>query len=504
MTTYRNPVLPGFHPDPSVCRVGADYYLAVSSFEYFPGLPLFHSRDLVHWRPIGHALTRRSQLDLTGIACSDGLFAPTLRFHQGRFYLVSTVMGGRGNFLVTADHPAGPWSDPRWIDEGGFDPSLCFDEDGTVYYSRRQGRDTVQARIDVTTGRLHEPLRRIAEPYASNDSEGPHLYRIGGWYYLLNAEGGTGYGHMVTIGRSRSPWGPFVSCPWNPILTHRHLVGADVRYTGHGDLVEDEAGRWWLVFLGTRHRPHLGTCFHTLGRETFLAPVEWTEEWPVVNGGRPVELRLPARQPLHPWPALPEVDRFEQPALDPRWSFIRNPDERRICWTPQHPHLRLTGSTTTLDDPGSPSFLGRRQEEYHFAATVELEIAPQSRGEEAGLALVQSREFHAEICLCCDERGERVVVKRRLLDVQVETASAPAAPGRWVFAVEGDYTHYRFSFGRPGEPRVPLGQCPVRFLASEVATGWTGVMLGPYASASAGAAAAPVLVHEFSYRNRAP
>jgi xylan 1,4-beta-xylosidase len=280
---FHNPVIRGFHPDPSICRVGDDYYLAVSSFEFFPGVPLFHSRDLVNWRKIGHALTRQSQLDLSQARCSQGIFAPTLRHHEGTFYLTTTNVGGGGNFLVTATDPAGPWSDPVWIDRDAFDPSLFFDDDGRVYYTRREGQRIAQAEIDVRSGRLGTPLRIIADAFSSTDAEGPHLYKSNGFYYLLCAEGGTGYGHMVTIGRSRSPWGPFESCPWNPILTHRHVIPSPIRYTGHGDLVQTPDGAWWMVFLGTRHHPRRGYCFHVLGREVFLAPVTWRDDWPIVN-----------------------------------------------------------------------------------------------------------------------------------------------------------------------------------------------------------------------------
>src|SRR5690606_5257489 len=292
-----NPILPGFYPDPSVCRVGHDYYLVTSSFEYFPGVPIFHSTNLVDWRQIGHVLTRKGQLNLEGAKSSKGIFAPTLRHHQGTFYVVTTNMSGGGSFYVTSRDPAGPWSDPIHVQEQSFsmDPSLFFDEDGKVYYTRHGGlRDggVYQAEIDVATGRLDAEPRLIWSGTGGIWPEGPHLYKVDGTYYLMIAEGGTSYGHEVTVARSASPWGPFELCPENPILTHKTDRKHPIQATGHADLVQTPEGSWWMVFLGIR--PWDGEHHH-LGRETFLAPVTWSPAgWPVVNGGKFVDLALAA------------------------------------------------------------------------------------------------------------------------------------------------------------------------------------------------------------------
>ena len=285
-TAYRNPVIPGFHPDPSVVRVGDDFYLVTSSFEFFPGVPIFTSRDLVHWRQLGHVLTRESQLPLQKARPSGGIYAPTLRYHDGTFYMITTNVDGGGNFLVTAKDPAGPWSEPVWLpDFGGIDPSLFFDDDGTVYLTGQgsgspgQPRGIYQTTLDVKTGKLLGPLRLVWDRTGTRYPEGPHLYKIRGRYYLMIAEGGTEYGHMVTIARSDSPWGPFEACPRNPILTHRQTENdMPVQGTGHADLVEAADGSWWMVFLA--FRPVSG-YWHHLGRETFLAPVTWDADgWP--------------------------------------------------------------------------------------------------------------------------------------------------------------------------------------------------------------------------------
>src|SRR5436190_867054 len=292
--TFTNPIIPGFHLDPSICRLGQDYFLVTSSFEYFPGVPLFHSRDLVHWRQIGHVLTRPSQLSFAHWQPFGGIFAPTIRYHEGTFYLITTNMSGGGNFYVHTRNPFGEWSDPLWVDQGGIDPSLYFDDDGRVYLSSTETLplpDEIdlaapfwgiqQSEMDITTGRLLTEPRRIWAGTGGRSPEGPHLYKINGRYYLLVAEGGTEHGHMVTIARSDTAWGPWESCPHNPILTHRSFH-SPFQALGHADLFEAHNGSWWLVCLGVRPQGYPPTAH--LGREPFLAPVQWDDAcWPHVG-----------------------------------------------------------------------------------------------------------------------------------------------------------------------------------------------------------------------------
>ena len=218
LTTYQNPVIPGFHPDPSVCRDGADFYLVTSSFEFFPGVPVFHSRDLVHWRQIGHCLTRPSQLDLEGCPPSRGIWAATIRHHDGLFVMITTIMNHDTlrKFYVTADDPAGPWSEPVWVDQPGIDPDLFFDDDGTTYLSSNGGppeRRFNLAVLDLKAGKLLSEDRTVWGGSGGAFPEGPRLFKRDGWYYLSVAEGGCQIGHVQTIARSRSPWGPYEPCP---------------------------------------------------------------------------------------------------------------------------------------------------------------------------------------------------------------------------------------------------------------------------------------------------
>ena len=517
--TFRNPVIPGFHPDPSVVRVGADFYLVTSSFEFFPGVPVFHSRDLVSWEQVGHVLTRDSQLPLQKARPSGGIYAPTIRFHDGTFYMVTTNVDGGGNFFVTAKDPAGPWSEPVWIrDFPGIDPSLFFDDDGKVYLTGPAGggekpRGIYQSEIDVKAGRLVTPPRLVWDRTGARYPEGPHLYRIRGRYYLMIAEGGTEYGHMVTIARGASPWGPFEPCPRNPILTHRQTENdVPVQGTGHADLVEDAAGRWWMVFLAFRLVG--GNQWHHLGRETYLAPVEWdADAWPVVNGGRPVGLEvtadaLPAAAPVKPVPVRTD---FDAPP-GPEWNYLRNPLRASYSTDARPGWLTLHGTATTLAEAASPTWVGRRQQ--HMAARVAtlVDFVPARDGEEAGLSVYMNPDHRYEIGVGRANGRRQVFVRQRIgRYLEAVTASAPVDESNpVVLQVEATPTEYRFSFGPvpAGADAAPslraLGAAETRYLSSEVAGGFTGVFIGLYATGNGQPASAPAHFDWFEYELREP
>ncbi|HEY6476981.1 MAG TPA: family 43 glycosylhydrolase, partial [Polyangia bacterium] len=364
ITRYQNPVLPGVHPDPSVVRVGEWFYLVNSSFEFFPGVPIHRSRDLVHWEPLGYVLTRDSQLPLGTAGPSGGIFAPTIRHHAGTFYMITTNVSHGGTFFVTAKDAAGPWSDPVWLNVpgGGIDPSLLFDDDGKVYLTSTGSAPGIYAsQIDVASGKLLTQPRIVWKGTGGRYPEGPHLYKIGGRYYLMISEGGTEYGHMVTIARSSSPWGPFEPCPRNPILTHRDTpLSQPIQATGHADLVEDGEGHWWMVFLGIR--PQGGYYWHHLGRETFLAPVSWDAQgWPVVNEGKPIALDMRVQGlPAAPTAAPPARDAFDAAALGPAWAFLRNPVRASYSTVERRGWLTLHPTAVGLDQEKgtSPTFVG--------------------------------------------------------------------------------------------------------------------------------------------------
>ncbi len=502
--SYRNPVIPGFHPDPSVCRVGEDYYLVTSSFEYFPGVPIFHSRDLVHWRQIGHCLTRPSQLPLERAPSSTGIYAPTIRHHDGMFYMVTTNVSDGRHLYVSTQDPAGEWSEPVWVDVrdqigGSIDPSLFFDDDGAVYLTCTvPGWRIFQAQIDLASGKLLTEPCLISRGTGNRWPEGPHLYKIGGLYYLMLAEGGTEYGHLESIARGESPWGPFEPCPHNPILTHRN-VESPIQATGHADLIQAHDGSWWLVFLAVRPNGY-PPCYH-LGRETFLAPVTWTADgWPVVGDGGKVALDMDAPTlPLHPWPAPPARDDFDAPALALQWNFLRNPraGDRSLAERPGW--LRLKGSAVTLDDVDSPAFVGRRQQHFACRAATLIDFAPGRDGEEAGLTVRMNERHHAEIAVTRRLGQRRVVVRQRIGSLAAEIAGVDVEPGPLVLEIRADRDTYRFGCAPVGEDVRLIASAETRYLSTEVAGGFTGVYLGLYATGRGCPALAPADFDWFDY-----
>jgi xylan 1,4-beta-xylosidase len=479
--TVTNPVIPGFHPDPSVCRVGEDYYLACSSFEYFPGIPLFHSRDLVHWTQIGNALERPSQLALPPkTPSSAGIYAPTLRHHDGRFWLIVTnVSEGGGNLLFTATDPAGPWSDPvRLPGVPGIDPDLAWDEEGTCWCTVA---GVQQVRIDPYTGETFGPSHRIwSGTPGAKAPEAPHLYRIGDYWYLLIAEGGTERGHGVSVARGRTPTGPFEPCPANPILTHRGL-DHPVQNTGHADLVQAPDGSWWMVLLGVR--PGGGTPgWHALGRETFLAPVTWVDDWPVV-GDLSLVMAAPP-WPLQPGPAEPHRDDFDLSELQNRWISPRDRSARHCTTKERAGWLTLHARGSSLDDLDAV-FVGRRQQ--HLSCRVRTRVDPgKGRG---GLAVRLDEQHHYEI-----EAGrEEVKVVARIGPLRTVVASRPVPAGPLVLGLDVTATHTprdarsgpdTLSFGveEPDGTFTVLGTLDGRYLSTEVAGGFTGRVIGMYAA----------------------
>lgn len=500
---YRNPVIPGFNPDPSICRDGEDYYLATSTFEYFPGVPIYHSKDLVNWRLAGHALDRPSQLPLAGQKSSAGIFAPTLRCGNGHFTMITTNVAGGGNFIVHATNPAGPWSEPVWIkDVQGIDPSLFFDDDGKVYLTYQDGGERGgigQVEVDVATGQLKGKPRRIWNGLGGVWPEGPHLYKINGWYYLLHAEGGTSYGHVVILARSRSPWGPFEGAPDNPILTHRDRPDLLLQALGHADLVQTPQGKWFMVMLGVRHLNHK----HHLGRETMLAPVEWTEDgWLKINGGAPLleKMQAPGLPAPHPWPAAAARDEFKGPKLGGEWIFLRGPAEDLWSLSERPGFLRLKGSKLSLADIGTPAFVGKRQTHLDMRAATLLDFTPRSNGQQAGLALRMNEYNHYQLLVAGTGKGRVVRLLTRVKGKSTVVREAPLAAGKVELFVRATAERYVFGY-RDGKREVAdFGSAPTAPLSSEDAGGFTGVVLGMVAHSADGASMAPADFDWFDYR----
>ena len=482
MRTYENPIIPGFYPDPSICRVGEDYYLVTSSFEFFPGVPLWHSRDLVNWQQEGYILTRESQLPLKNCRISGGIYAPTLRYHDGKFYMITTNTHFGGNFIVTADDIHGPWSDPVWIQHDGIDPSLFWDDDGKVYYIGTwiDGDDPQgigQFQLDPSTGEKLSETKIIWYGTGGRCPEAPHMYKLNGWYYLMLAEGGTEYGHMVTMARSRNVWGPFESCPRNPILSHRDDIRSPFQAIGHADITTDVEGNWWMVFHGIRPT---NAQLHHIGRETMLSPFVWDENgWPVVNGGKSITAEMTGPGTGTQLRRKKWRDDFDGEAFHARWSWLRNPDMEN--YTPSAQGLTLRGSETTLDDIDTSTFLGIRQDQLNISYETRMQLS----GEKGcgGITIFHTAEHHYALCAQRRNGGMALWLRKRVADMQTETPPVLLENmDTVILRIEADRNLYTFSAGADADRLTVIGTGRTQLLSTEaMPCTFTGCFAGLFA-----------------------
>lgn len=513
MSKIRNSILSGFYPDPSICAVGEDFYLVTSTFAYFPGVPIFHSKDLVNWEQVGNVLTRESQLNLEGAGHSQGIFAPTLRYNNGTYYLITTNISHGGNFIVTAEKPEGPWSDPYWLEGAiGIDPSLFFDDDGKAYYiGTRPNPEGVRYNGDwevwiqeldlnnmCLVGDSHKiwkgALRDVIWP------EGPHLYKKDDYYYLLIAEGGTGPEHCVTIARSASIYGEYEGCPRNPIITHRHLGKSyPIKHVGHGDLVKTQDDKWFMVMLASR------TCdgYCNTGRETFLAKVIWEEGWPVANPGSGI-LELEQEHELLEYEVEPKEScyHFHGKELDNTWLFLRNPSENLYSLTEKEGCLRLHLKEQSLKDLDNPAYIGIRQKDYHYIVSTMMEFNPVNENESAGISIVQSNEYHMRYEYT-KKNGKKVLQitecnnSKDILINEVEITSA-----KLYLKMVSKGQKLDFYYGSDGITYNLLQKdFSTKNLSTEVAGGFVGCTIGMYASSNGSVSSNYVDFHWFEYKN---
>ncbi|MGH8954566.1 MAG: glycoside hydrolase family 43 protein [Microbacterium sp.] len=476
------PIVPGFHPDPTICRVGDDYYLATSSFEYFPGVPLFHSTDLVTWTQIGNILTTREQFVEGGARPSGGLWAGTLRHHDGLFYYITTNVSDfdAGQIIVTATDPRGPWSAPVHLpDVIGIDPDICWDDDGRCLVTWHRftwavgGIDVHQVPIDPVTGETLSDSYPVWQGSGMPAAEGPHLYRIGDWWYLMFAEGGTEKGHCVTVARAPRPEGPYEGYSANPILTRRSTF-TPVQNTGHADLVQTPAGDWAAVYLGVR--PAGSTpSYHVLGREAFLSGIDWVDGWPVFVTDR---YEIPQGRTAF-------VDDFSTDALDPRW-VVPSGDIAEI-----------------VVDPGRGAAIPAGGRLCVRVADLAWEAEAEIIGDGALEVRIEARHAYRIERIGGDIRAVVVIAGRSQV---LASVAAPAASASAVL---------RLRAIAPDEPSVPRGDAGPdmivfdaqidsawveldrfdgRYISTEVASGFTGRVL-------AVGGEAPTLVRRFSYRS---
>ena len=427
MITVKNPILSGFYPDPSICRVEKDFYLVNSSFGYFPGVPLFHSRDLAHWEQIGNILDREEQLpmDPGEREISRGIFAPVIRYYNGTFYMITTNVSYGGNFIVTAERPEGPWSKPYYLGEEapGIDPSLFFDEDGRCYYVGTRPNPsgvTYNGDWEIWAQELDlKSMKLIGESHAIWKGamrhaiwpEGPHIYKIGEYYYLVHAEGGTGPEHSITVARSKQIFGSYEGCKRNPVFTHRHLgKNYPVVYVGHCDLVDDGNGNWYAVMLASRPCEQ----HSSMGRETFLAKVTWEDGWPVFNEGIG-KLEDVVELPLEEVRFDREVTKcdlfhFWDKKLDDRFLGIGDRSSEKYSLQDREGFLRLKLSTEKITEEGKPCYLGVRQKSYQFTASCAVDYMPKIEEEAAGMVLFQNHQNHLRMEIVKSSEGREFCV----------------------------------------------------------------------------------------------
>ncbi len=502
---FENPILSGFYPDPSICRVGDDYYLVTSSFVYYPGLPIFHSKDLVNWQQIGHGIHRTTQLDYKNCETSLGLWAPTIRYHKGRFYIINTFVSEgrearRDNYIITAEKPEGPWSDPVFVaGADGIDSSLFFDEDGRVWYAGNciipydeqeyEGHHAIYlCELDPETFQIIGEKKIIwnGNRTTSKWIEAPHIYKKDGFYYLIVAEGGTFTNHSVMMARAKEIDGHYEICPRNPIVSHRHLsLMHPISVVGHADIVETQNGEWWMVLLGVR--PYEGINYN-LGRETFLAPIIWDEDgWIRLDTphGLIQEKERRPNLPAHPFPAKKVRDDFDGD-LDLVWNTVHPCSTEFFSLTERPGHLRIHLQPEVLHEICTPAFVGRRQQHKKFEASCLMEFEPKADNEEAGLVLLSDDRFN--YIFVAGRKGEEYVVRlyktesgENILINEVKGVFSNTV----ILTISATDLEYSFFYQKPGDEKTLLAaNQKASLLSSTVNEGFTGTYIGMYGSSN--------------------
>jgi alpha-N-arabinofuranosidase len=512
----RNPVISGFYPDPSICRVDKDFYLVNSTFAYFPGIPVFHSKDLINWKQIGNAVDRPGQLCYDGHQISLGLFAPTIRYNKGTFYILCTLVSTDGNFIITAKDPAGPWSDPVWLKGAdGIDPSIFFDNDtGKVWFTGTHSAPEGEAypgNNEIYIQELNISKLESGENPLTGGSmgiwrealhgavwaEGPHIYKTGGFYYLLYAEGGTGLDHAVCAARAKDIRGPWEGKKSNPVLTHRHLgKKAEIINAGHADIIDDTDGNWWMVLLASR--PFSGVC--PLGRETFLVPVIWEDGWPfAASKSGLIEEQISVegfKQFAGNSEWLPEscCDHFNG-KLPFHWLTLRMPvneTDAAFSLTECSGALRLFTHAQTTRGRGHPAFAGRRLKDKNWAFSAAFEFSPKTGSDTAGIILLQSEDWQYRFEVCSSSSGGLMLRLVRAAGKEDEIITAgeipadtesPAQGTHQVLAVRCEEMELSFFYGKDQYSLVKFtDHVDACILSTEYAGGFVGTLAGVFAS----------------------
>lgn len=505
-----NPILTGFYPDPSITKVGKDYYLVNSTFSYFPGIPVMHSRDLKNWKQVGNVIDRPSQMTFMGDRMTRGLFAPAIEYHNGTYYVTCTLIDHKGNFVVTAKNPAGPWSNPTFLPEvRGIDPSLYFEGDKAyvIYNSDPPGTPLYDGHRSIKIIELNpQTLQTVGEAKIVVNGgvdiskkpvwiEGPHLMKRGDWYYLYAAEGGTSVNHTEVVFRSKAALGPFVPYEKNPILSQRELPKDrkdPITSAGHAQFVEGPDGKTYAIFLAVR--PYEGNYYNT-GRETFIVPVEWKDEWPVtVPGPNGVQYSYKANFPEVKQPgALPQSGNFAytltfEKQLDPALLFLRTVDSTNFSLS-KAKGLTLKLKPETVAETGNPAFIGKRQQHMYGSAETELTFSAKAANETAGLVAFQDEKHFYYFCKSVENGKPVVQLFKSTADAKAPEllAKAPlkAAAGKVQLRINADGDTYSFRFSEDGKNYTLLkDKVDARFLSTQVAGGFIGCLYGMYGTSA--------------------
>lgn len=477
---YKNPIIKGFNPDPSICRVGDDYYLVTSTFEYFPGIPVYHSADLVNWEQIGSCIDRPGQLDLNAAHPSGGIWAPTIRYNDGIFYVTATF-SERGNFIITAEKPEGPWSEPVWVDMDGLDPSMYF-EDGKLYYCandcgeryKRYGCEGVSvAVVDPATGKRESEPVRIWNGTGGGFLEAPHIYKKDEWYYIFTAEGGTGCNHFQTAGRSRTLLGVYEPFDGRPLITNRHDTSKKIQCTGHADLVEDKDGGWWIVHLGVRRAFE---DYGGLGRETFLTPVEWRDGWPFVRTSGMAVTENPAPAGAVQRDGNYFKADFHKEEWEYDWLRIKNPAEESYSRGNGMLILKPSAEKVTQDG-GSPAFAAVRQVDFESCIKSEIGFETAEEGDEAGVIVYLCPDISYRMAKRRTEKGDFLVVEKKAFDFEQTAYWGICPAGTLKMEIRSTKTGYGFFCN--GEQ---IAAASGKFISTDLAGKcFTGTLLGVYA-----------------------
>ncbi|RAW02580.1 glycoside hydrolase family 43 protein [Pseudochryseolinea flava] len=505
---FYNPILPGWYSDPSICTNGKDYFLVTSTFAYFPGVPIFHSEDLINWKQVGHVLTRPSQLKLTNQKVSEGIFAPAISYNPQNktYYMITTNIGG-GNFFVKTKDPFGEWSDPIWLPEvHGIDPSFFFDDNGRAYIVNNDapegtvGYDGHRAiriqEFDVLKDKTFGPRKMLVNGGVNLADkpvwiEGPHIYKIKGKYLLMAAEGGTGPDHREVIFSGDSPMGTFTPWKRNPILTQKHLDPSrpdPITCAGHADLIQSKDGSWWSVFLACRP---IENRFENLGRETFLMPVTWSEDgFPYLTKDdevvpRILKMKGANRQANTTFGNFSKRDDFDKAVLGMDWMTLRGAASNLYSLSKKPGYLSLQCIPATAAERKELAYVSRRLQHHKFRASTTVDFQPQDDNDAAGMLLLKDEGHHYFLAIRKSGNARKVTLEKTTPQGTevTHTMTLSLSKGTIQLKIESDGTSFNFyAAEESGDWKTVAKGIDAHFLSTANSFGFTGTNVGLYAT----------------------